>query len=128
MIWVLEGFVWATLIAGGVFAIIGGIGIVRLPEFYSRLHGGGITDTAGAGLILIGLMLRSGVSLVTVKLAMILFFLMVASPSSCHALAKAALHWGVEPVLDTLPLATRRTSDSDVDDDRSRPVNGDVTA
>lgn len=88
------------MVAGGIFSLIGGIGIVRLPEFYSRLHGGGITDTAGAGLILLGLMFISGLSLVTVKLLAILFFLWIASPASSHALAKAALYWGIEPELE----------------------------
>lgn len=91
---------WLFLAAGSVFSIIGGIGIIRFPEFFSRLHGGGITDTLGAGLILIGLMLLGGFTLATVKLAMILFFLMIASPSSCHALARAALKDGQEPELD----------------------------
>lgn len=96
------------ILAGGFFSIVGGIGIVRLPEFYSRLHGGGITDTAGAGLVLIGLMFFGGASLVTVKLLMILFFLTVASPSSCHALAKSALYWGIRPQLDQLSPVGRR--------------------
>ena len=88
------------LVAGGLFSIVGGIGIVRLPEFYSRLHGGGITDTAGAAMILTGLMLIAGSILVAVKLGMILFFLFIASPSSSHALAKSALFWGIRPVLE----------------------------
>ena len=88
------------LLGGGLFSIVGGIGIVRLPEFYSRLHGGGLTDTAGASLILVGLMLISGSILVAVKLAMILFFLFIAAPSSSHALAKAALYWGIRPELE----------------------------
>lgn len=88
------------LISGGVFSVVGGIGIVRLPEFYSRLHGGGITDTAGVILPLLGLMLISGSWLVAIKLAMIMFFLFIASPSSSHALAKAALSWGIKPTLE----------------------------
>ena len=88
--------------SGSFFSIIGGIGIVRLPEFFSRMHGGGITDTMGAGMIMIGLMFQGGLSLVTVKLLMILFFLMVTSPSSCHALAKSAMSHGLKPVLDTV--------------------------
>ncbi|MEM9825079.1 MAG: monovalent cation/H(+) antiporter subunit G [Planctomycetota bacterium] len=95
-----EVLCWSCLIAGALFSMIGGIGIVRFPDFYSRLHGGGISDTAGAGLILLGLMIRAGFSLVAVKLGMILFFLMVVSPSSCHALAKSAMYWGVQPALD----------------------------
>ena len=88
------------LIGGGLFSMIGGLGIVRLPEFYSRLHAGGITDTAGASLTLVGLMLISGSWLVAIKLAMILAFLFIVSPSSSHALAKAALARGVRPVLE----------------------------
>ena len=93
---------WACILAGSFFAVVGGIGILRLPEFYSRLHGGGITDTMGAGLILVGLMFHAmfdeGLTLVTVKLVMILFLLFVTSPTSCHALASSALAHGVRPV------------------------------
>lgn len=88
------------LIGGGLFSIIGGIGILRLPEFYSRTHGGGVTDTAGAILTIVGLMLVSGSWLVAIKLAMILFFMFVASPSSSHALTKSALSWGIKPELE----------------------------
>lgn len=97
---VLDVMTWGFLIAGSFFSIIGGIGIVRLPEFFSRLHGGGVTDTLGAGLIVTGLMFQGGLSLVTVKLLMILFFLLVTSPTSCHALAKSALAQGLVPVLE----------------------------
>jgi multicomponent Na+:H+ antiporter subunit G len=88
------------LVSGSVFSIIGGIGICRLPDFFSRMHGAGITDTLGAGLILAGLMVQAGVSLVTFKLVVILFFLLVTSPSSCHALARSALAQGLKPELD----------------------------
>ena len=91
---------WLFLIGGAAFSIIGGIGIVRMPEFYSRLHGGGITDTLGAALIIFGLMFQTGLTLATLKLAMILFFLLVVSPSSCHALAKSAIMQGLDPVTD----------------------------
>ena len=97
---VFDVLTWIFLIGGSFFSIVGGVGIVRLPEFFSRLHGGGVTDTLGAGLIVVGLMFQGGLSLVTVKLLMILFFLLVTSPTSCHALAKSALAQGVEPILD----------------------------
>lgn len=100
MMMVLEVVSWLFLVAGAGFSIIGGIGLVRLPEFYSRMHGGGITDTLGAGLILIGLMLFAGPTLAAFKLVVILFFLTVTSPSSCHALAKSALRHGLQPELD----------------------------
>ena len=86
------------LAAGAFFAVVGGIGIVRFPDFYSRLHGGGVTDTTGAGLIMLGLMFQAGFSLVTVKLIMILFFLFITSPTSCHALAHAAWTYGLKPL------------------------------
>jgi multicomponent Na+:H+ antiporter subunit G len=84
---------------GSIFAVIGGIGMVRLPDFYTRMHGAGITDTMGAGLILTGLMLQAGFSLVTVKLVLILAFLFFTTPTSTHALAKAAFGSGLKPRL-----------------------------
>ena len=89
----------AAMVVGSLFAVIGGIGLLRLPDFYSRLHGAGITDTMGAGLILAGLMLRAGPSLVAFKVATIVFFLLITSPTSAHALSKSALTHGLEPLL-----------------------------
>lgn len=91
---------WFFLISGSFFSIVGGIGIVRLPEFFSRLHGGGVTDTLGAAGIILGLLFQIHHPLVGVKLIMILFFLVITSPASCHALAKSALAQGLKPVLD----------------------------
>jgi len=90
---------WLLLIAGSVFSIVGGIGLLRFPDFYTRLHAAGVTDTGGAGLVTAGLILQAGPNLVAVKLAMILFFLLMTSPASTHALAKAALTAGVRPLL-----------------------------
>ena len=61
--WLCDGSSWICLVVGSLFAIIGGIGIVRLPDFYSRMHGAGITDTMGAGLVLVGLMFQGGMTL-----------------------------------------------------------------
>ena len=88
---------WTCLLLGSLFALVGGIGLLRLPDFFCRIHGGGITDTMGAGLILLGLMLQAPPSLVTIKLIMILCLLLVTSPTSTHALANAALSHGIEP-------------------------------
>ena len=90
---------WGCLLGGSFFAVVGGIGILRFPDFFSRLHGGGVTDTMGAGLVLIGLMLQAGLSLVTFKLVMVLFFLLLASPTSAHALSKSALGYGLKPLI-----------------------------
>lgn len=89
---------WVLLVGGGLFSIIGGIGLLRLPDFYSRTHGGGLTDTAGAGLILLGLMVEAGVGWSTLKLLSILVFWLVSSPTATHALAHAALTSGLRPL------------------------------
>ena len=96
---ILEILVWACLLLGSFFCIVGGIGILRLPDFFSRLHGASITDTLGAGLIFVGLMIHSGLTLVTVKLVMILFILLLTSPTAAHAIAKAARMAGLNPRL-----------------------------
>jgi multicomponent Na+:H+ antiporter subunit G len=87
------------LLVGSCFAVIGGVGLLRLPDFFSRLHGAGITDTAGAGLILFGLMLHAGLTLATLKLITILAFLFLTSPAATHALAQSALTHGLKPFL-----------------------------
>ena len=88
------------VIAGAIFAVIGGIGIVRLPDFFCRIHGAGITDTLGAGLILTGLMFLSPHWIVAVKLLAILVLLWTTSPTATHALANAALETGLRPHVD----------------------------
>lgn len=110
----LEILTWIFLISGSFFSIVGGIGIIRLPEFFSRLHGGGVTDTLGAGLIIMGLVFQyngeqEGFGLTIVKLITILFFLLVTSPTSCHALARSALVQGQKPVLEINTVDSNRT-------------------
>lgn len=91
---------WILLLAGGGLGIIGGIGIHRFPDFYSRLHATGITDTLSAMLILLGLGLQAGWSIAAFKLALIFMFLFFTNPAATHALANAALHSGLKPKLD----------------------------
>lgn len=88
---------WGLLLSGSAFALIGGIGVLRMPDVFTRLHAAGITDTMGAGLILTGLMFQGGLSLITVKLLLILGFLWFSSPVSTYALARATLASGQEP-------------------------------
>jgi len=90
---------WICLGTGSFFVVVGGVGLLRLPDFFTRQHAGGITDTLGAGLMLVGLMFQAGGVLVAFKLAAILFFLLITSPTSAHALCKAARAHGVEPLL-----------------------------
>jgi multicomponent Na+:H+ antiporter subunit G len=90
---------WAAIGLGSLCLIAGAVGVLRMPDVYTRMHAAGITDTGGAGLILIGLMFEAGFTLVTVKLILILVFLFFTSPTSCHALASTAMHAGVKPLL-----------------------------
>jgi multicomponent Na+:H+ antiporter subunit G len=96
---VAEVLSWVFILSGAAFVIVGGIGLLRLPDFYTRIHAAGITDTMGAWLMLVGLMFQAGWSLVTVKLVMLLFFLLATSPLASHALAKAAYIRDLEPML-----------------------------
>ncbi len=88
------------LLLGSFLCLSGGVGILRFPDFYTRIHAVGVTDTLGAGLILTGLMLISPDGLVLLKLIMILLFTLFINPTASHALAKAALRNNLKPVLD----------------------------
>lgn len=90
---------WICLLLGSFFCFSGGVGILRFPDFYTRMHASGVTDTLGASLILIGLMFQTGWSLVLAKLVFILLFNLLTSPTSSHALAKAAMHSNLKPEL-----------------------------
>ena len=80
------------LLTGGIcILLIGSLGLLRMPDFYTRLHPAGMTDTLGAGLVLFGLMLQAGLTLVAIKLLLILLLLWFTSPVASHALARAAL-------------------------------------
>ena len=88
---------WAFILSGSAIIIIGSIGLVRLPDFYSRAHAAGMTDTLGAGLVVLGMMVEAGWTLNLARLAFILIFLFFTSPTASHALAHSALVSGLKP-------------------------------
>ena len=88
---------WISIAIGSAFVLVGGLGLVRLPDVFTRLHAASVADSAGAGFILLGLMLQAGLSLTTLKLVLILAFLVFTAPTAAHALAHAALLDGVLP-------------------------------
>lgn len=90
---------WICLVAGGAFCIIGGIGLIRMPDFYTRVHAASVTETLGAGLVLLGLMFQAGLTLACAKLIMIGLLILFMSPTATHALTRAALERGLDPVL-----------------------------
>ncbi|MBT8049043.1 MAG: monovalent cation/H(+) antiporter subunit G [Xanthomonadales bacterium] len=94
---VLDTISWILLTAGAFFVLVGGIGALRMPNLYTRMHAASVTDTMGAVLVLCGVMVQAGLSLATIKLAAILLFLLITSPTSSYALAHAALLAGIKP-------------------------------
>lgn len=100
---VVETASWALIIFGSFFVVVGGIGVVRMPDFYTRMHASSLTDSIGTFAILFGLMLQFGLTLATLKLAAIALFLFVTNPTSSYALGHAALLAGVAGIADGTP-------------------------
>ena len=97
---VIEIFSWLFIGTGALLGIAGGIGIHRFPDFYTRLHAAGTTDTACAASFLIGLAMQTGFTIASLKLLLIFAFLFFSSPTASHALANAAMLGNLKPYLD----------------------------
>ncbi len=102
--WV-EGVASVLLLAGGFFVVVGGIGMLRMPDVYTRMHAASVTETMGTVLVIGGLMLISGWTLPTFKLFGILLFLLFTGPVAAYAVANTALIAGVAPRLQDTPGA-----------------------
>ena len=89
---------WLFLLGGSFFCLTGAVGLLRFPEFFSRIHAASLTDTLGASLILIGLMFQAGWTMALPKLILILIFSLLAGTTASHAMAKAALKSGLRPL------------------------------
>ena len=97
---------WIAILGGLFFMLTGTVGVLRMPDVYTRLHAAGMTDTMGAGLLILGMCLQTGLGIahgesshwfVLIRLVLVYAFLMFTSPIATHALARAALAGGVEP-------------------------------
>ena len=95
------------LLIGSFLCLTGGLGILRFPDFYTRMHAVGITDTLATAMILIGLILHNPDFMVDVKLVIILFMTIFISPTASHALANAARY-------DELSMNKDSKSDSEL--------------
>ena len=111
------------LVAGGLFCVVGGLGLIRLPDFYTRTHAGGLTDTLGAALILIGLMMQTQDLLIIMKLMFIFAFLFFTSPTSAYALVRAAFTHGLKPILHNQSF-DESLQEGDIPTDLHAPGNG----
>ncbi len=98
--WIVQIAAGVFLVSGSVFYVIGALGLYRMPDLFARMHATSVADTVGAGLMLVGMIIYAGLSLVTLKLAVILLLILFTGPVATHALARAALHAGVKPMLD----------------------------
>ena len=92
---VLDILSWILLSVGGIFVFAGGLGALRMPDLYTRMHAASLTDTMATILIFTGMMLQAGFSLAALKLAAIMVFLLLTGPTSSYALANAALQSGM---------------------------------
>jgi len=91
----------AVMLAGGsFFLIVGAIGLIRMPDVFTRMHAVSVSETMGVGLILGGLMVQGGFTLITFKLVCLFLLLFFTSPIASHAIARAAMADGVKPILD----------------------------
>ena len=84
---------------GLFFSLAGTIGVLRLPDFYTRLHAAGMTDTLGAELVLLALIFQCDGWQMILKLLLVGFFLLITSPTATHAVAHAAYKAGLKPML-----------------------------
>ena len=87
------------IFAGAFFLLVASIGIVRLPDVYTRMHAMGKGDTLGIMLSLFGLSIYEGFTLNAAKLLIVLVFVALTNPVATHALARAAYRYGIKPLL-----------------------------
>ncbi|GGY54796.1 monovalent cation/H(+) antiporter subunit G [Parvularcula lutaonensis] len=95
---------WPLLLAGGALVILGAVGVLRFPDFYTRTHAAGVTDTFGADLILLGLLLQVPDTMTGIKLVLIFLFMMMTSPVATHSIAHAAYAGREAPLTGKLLL------------------------
>jgi multicomponent Na+:H+ antiporter subunit G len=114
---------WGFILAGSAFVVIGAIGLVRMPDLYTRMHAASLTDTLGAGLLIIGLMLQAGLGLVMLKLLVLMALFFFTGPVATHALAQAALGEGIAPLLHE--DRRKRLKGGDAGAEPAEPAKGD---
>jgi multicomponent Na+:H+ antiporter subunit G len=90
---------WTLILLGSFFTIVGAVGLVRMPEVFTRMHAASVIDTTGVGFLILGMGLQAGFGLVTLKLLFLLLLFVFTGPVVTHALAQACLHEGIEPQL-----------------------------
>ncbi len=114
-----NGLAVASMVIGLFFVLGGTLGVLRLPDFFTRLHAAGMTDTLGAELILLGLIIQEGFTQLSLKFLFVSIFLLLTSPTATHAVANAAYQAGLKPLLGKykIPTAAEISGDYTKQDD-----------
>ena len=87
-----------VLALGSVFfTLVAAVGLVRLPDLYTRAHASSKADTLGAGFGLLAAAIAFGPSRTTLKVAFLIAFVYLTNPTAAHAITRAAYDQGVEP-------------------------------
>ncbi len=90
---------WCLIVLGCFFLVTGALGMLRMPDVYTRMHAASVIDTIGATLLILGLIIQAGPTLIALKLVFVLALFFFFSPVASHAVAQAALHADVKPIL-----------------------------
>lgn len=115
---VIEYVSWVLILLGSFFTIVGALGMVRMPEIFTRMHAASVTDTLGVGFLILGMGLQAGFGLVTLKLLILAALFLFTGPVVTHALAQACLHEGIKPLLAEDRRGTARPVSTNPDDGR----------
>lgn len=101
---------WALVLAGSFFTMVGALGLVRMPDVFTRMHAVSLIDTLGIGCLIAGMILQAGFTLVSVKLVLLATAVFFTWPVVTHALAQVCLHEDIHPALaeDRRDLARKR--------------------
>jgi len=116
---------WVLLLLGSFFCITAGVGMIRMPDLFTRSHAASILDTMGAGLILAGLAFQAPDYLIALKLLFIFFFLLITNLAAIHALAQAVSLEGIHPkfanIINRLPRNTQKNQKHNQDNNHREP-------
>ena len=85
------------IVTGLFFLIVAAVGVIRLPDVFSRSHAVSLTDSLGALLMLVGIAFYEGLGINTLKILVVLVLLYILNPVIAHATIRAALRAGVKP-------------------------------
>jgi multicomponent Na+:H+ antiporter subunit G len=114
---IVEIVSWVLILLGSFFTVVGTVGLMRMPDVFTRMHAASVSDTLGVGLLILGMALQAGLSLVTLKLLFLLVLFFFTAPVVTHALAQACLHENIRPLL----AQDRRARDIDDGRQPSKP-------